>query len=573
MDVLKPLVLSVGILLAGCSVNAQSIASSSSNDQGTGRIRGRVVVADTGSPIAGARVVVWGDQAPPPHETITSADGVYEVAGLPPGAYFASASRDGFLNMGYGQRQPRVMDRGSAITVEAGHTAERIDFALPRGGAILVKVTDAAGEPLAGLRVQIQRFQYGADGQRRPASVPTGDRPGLTRTDDRGEVRAFGLMPDNYIVRAEAGMPKDRAEGFAPTYYPGTVNVAEAEIVTLGTSEERVVQFAMIASRLNRISGSVVASAGGPATGTDLQLAPGDGGSGTTYGAGTVAADGTFAIAGVPRGSYLLQVRHGARPRYEEIARGNMGSIFGRVRGEFASMPIAVDGEDVTGLRIVTSRGATISGRVVFDGQAARPSPDEQRVFALPPGMAGGGWAAVGSSVYDFPPEAAVAADGSFQITGASGTVQLDITTRDWTVKSIALNGRDITDDAMDLTQGDAVSDIVITVTDTRTTLSGQVHDREGRLVRNYAVVVLPRDPLPGAATSRRIHTASPNAAGQFEITRIRPGRYVVAAVEWMENGSQFAPQVQQRLRRDARELVVNAGQSVSLDLELKTEP
>jgi hypothetical protein len=518
-------------------------------------------------------VVVWGDQAPPPREASTNADGIYEVGQLPAGAFFVSATQDGFLGMAYGRPQPRAMDRGSAVTVEAGRTVERIDFALPRGGAIVAKVTDAAGEPLVGVRVQIQRFQYGANGERRPASAPTGGRPGLATTDDRGEVRAFGLMPDNYIVRADAGMPKDRAEGFAPTYYPGTASVADAAIVTLGVSEERVVQFAMIASRLNRITGSVVTSAGGPAAGMDLQLAPGDGASGTTYGAGKVAADGTFAIAGVPRGTYLLQVRQDARPSPEAIARGNTGSLFGRVRGEFASMPVTVGGDDVTGLRVVTSRGATISGRVVFDGHAARPSPAEQHVLAVLPGMAGGAWAVAGSSVYDFPPEAAVAADGSFQITGVSGPVQLDMMTRDWTVKSITLNGRDITDEAVDLTGTDAVSGIVITLTDTKTTVAGQVHDRDGRLVRNYVVVVLPSDPVSPAATSRWIHTSTPNAVGHFEIGRIRPGRYVVAAVEWMENGSQFAPEVQQELRRGARPFIVNEGQSVSLDLELRTAP
>jgi hypothetical protein len=35
-----------------------------------------------------------------------------------------------------------------------------------------VRVTDDAGEPLAGAQVQVQRFQYAADGQRRLTNVP-----------------------------------------------------------------------------------------------------------------------------------------------------------------------------------------------------------------------------------------------------------------------------------------------------------------------------------------------------------------------------------------------------------------
>jgi len=546
----------------------------SADQRDTGRIRGRVVAAETGAPLRGARVIVWGGDAARPHDCDTDADGRYEVGQLPPGSFFVSAAKSEYLSVAYGQARLRLMEPGAAVMVEAGQTVEHIDLALPRGGVIVVRLTDDDGQPFAGALIQIQRFQYATDGEQRLNNVPTGIR-GPAITDDRGELRAFGLAPGKYVIRAtvrsirlaSAGIA---TRGFAPTYYPGKTSAGDAQVVSLGLSEEKAVQFTMIASPLSRVAGIVVTSAGQPAAGMDLQLAPPDGESGTVYGTGSVAEDGTFSIAGVPRGNYTLQVRQGARPRHEDIIRvRETGVAPRRVRGEFASVPVTIGDENVTDLRIVTSPGATIRGRVVFDGASAPPSTNELRVVAVPPGLAGGGWAVVGSSVYDFPPDAGLAADGRFEITGASGRVQLDLRAEGWMLESITLNDREITDEALDLAARDSVSDVVITMTDMVTSVAGYVRDQDGQLVRNYVVVLLPRDPIAPTSVSRWIRTSRPSADGRFEIRHVRPGAYVAAAVEWIELGRQFAPEFQQLLRRGAHELTVGKGQTMTIDLPL----
>jgi hypothetical protein len=178
----------------------------------------------------------------------------------------------------------------------------------------------------------------------------------------------------------------------------------------------------------------------------------------------------------------------------------------------------------------------------------------------------------MGSSVYDFPPDGAVASDGTFQIAGASGRVQLDAGGGDWIVKSITLDGREIIGEVMDLTGANAVSGIVITLTDNVASVAGVVRGQDGQLVRNCTVILLPRDSIDPAAASRWIHTAQSDGSGRYQVRMVLPGRYVAAAVEYIEPGQQFAPEFQRLWRRGARELVVVEGQALALDLTLTTD-
>ena len=61
----------------------------------TARIRGRILAADTGQPLGRSQVTLGGPSLQPPRRTLTDADGRYEFAGLPAGAYSVSASKTG----------------------------------------------------------------------------------------------------------------------------------------------------------------------------------------------------------------------------------------------------------------------------------------------------------------------------------------------------------------------------------------------------------------------------------------------------------------------------------------------
>jgi len=266
-----------------------------------------------------------------------------------------------------------------------------------------------------------------------------------------------------------------------------------------------------------------------------------------------VVADGTFALSGIAPGEHSIEIRPMPRP--------------GMSGGEFASVPVTVAGTDVNGLRIVTGKGATVSGRVVFEGTASRDSPAPLRVMAMPvdpsnmPIFFGSGDPLANGVLDD---------KGNFQLGGSSGRVFLNVTTPpSWVIKSVTMDGEDITDEPLELTGKSSLSGIVIRLTDKLTQISGRVNDGRGQLLRDYVVVIQPVEQKEPLMASRSTRTARPDTNGRFETRGMRPGRYIATAIETLEQGRQFSPEFREQLRRGGREFSAREGETVTLDLTL----
>ena len=239
----------------------------------------------------------------------TDADGRYEISSLPAGRYSIFVSRNGYVSLQFGQQRP--FESGRPLDLGDGQLMDRIDFALPRGSVITGRVTDEVGEPMAGVRVQAMRYQYLATGQRQLVPVMGGPAFSLV-TNDLGEFRVYGLMPGTYLVgatyedRMMAPFPVDPGpaprdnenDGFAVTYYPGTVSSEDAQPVTVGIAEEATASFALVPARMTRISGLVRNSQGKPVIGVFLTVRTGMGmGMMMSRGGSATGADGSFTIS------------------------------------------------------------------------------------------------------------------------------------------------------------------------------------------------------------------------------------------------------------------------------------
>jgi hypothetical protein len=162
--------------------------------------------------------------------------------------------------------------------------------------------------------------------------------------------------------------------------------------------------------------------------------------------------------------------------------------------------------------------------------------------------------------------------NGNFRLGASLGRAFLMVTTPpSWVIKSITVEGDDITDQPLDMTGRQSLSGVVIRMTDKLTQVSGRVTDGRGQLLKDYVVVIQAAEAKEPIVASRFLRTARPDTNGRFETRGLRPGRYVATAIEVLEQGRQFAPEFQEQLRHSAKEFSVREGETVALDLTLTT--
>jgi protocatechuate 3,4-dioxygenase beta subunit len=444
-------------------------------------VTGRVTASSTGEPLRRAQVQLNANDSQVRRTTTTDAEGRYRFTDLPGGRYSVIATKAGYVALQYGQR--RSTEPGKPVLLGDGQTINAVNLALPRGGVIAGRVTDEFGEPIARANVQAMRYFYSPDGQRRPQTN------GTAMTDDLGQFRVFGLTPGEYIVSASGqlgfvgfvGGPTtvDTSETYLTSYYPGTPNILEAQTVSLATGQEMTVQFALGAGRLSRVAGTVADSTGKPFANaiTTLQTASGAF-LGVGPSGGVTSPDGTFSIANVAPGDYVLNVQ----PTNRGAADTGLA--------ESAAVPVTVGDADLLNLRIVTSTGATVRGRVVFEGSARRDNGQGGKIRVLPqtagPTQIFGGISADSGFVGD---------DGRFELKGVRGQLVFRVAAgAAWTLKAVRLEGNDVTDTPIDLSGPDGLSGLTVVLTDKLTDVSGQVTDGSGSAVKEFLVVLQPSE-------------------------------------------------------------------------------
>jgi hypothetical protein len=435
----------------------------------------------------------------------------------------------------------------STIVLKDAEVRENADIAMPRGLAISGRVVDDRGDPLARVRIRLERL----DGQM-PGSV------GQQReTDDRGQFRHFGLTAGSYIVCADPdelpsipGFKVTSRPRLVPTCYPSVIEEGAAEPVVLTTSDADGIDIRMRRTRTFAISGIVVGASSGPPDGASLSLTSFRGtGSGTTP--VRLEPDGSFSISDLVPGSYIL---HAGMSPY------GMGASHADVPR--AELPVRIDAEDLTGVVLAMRMPARVAGQMTFDDPSSRPA-EPLRVTIE---------ARRNDGFFDMqrPLRSELTPELTFELTNLMGPMVVSIAglPRGWVVREVRYRGRDITDVPTEFRTGDDA--IEVALTSRGAVVSGRVTGEADDGARNLRVMIFPVDPVrrkhrPDAYA----HTVS--ADGRFSLPPHRAGDYLLIAVSEMDGRYFRDRKAFEKLAQYAERVTLLEGERREMELRVVT--
>lgn len=499
-----------------------------------------VVVDAAGKPIARVWLAVLGPDVPGAKTVVSDDQGRFAFSALPAGRFDLVASKTGYVNAAFGERHSGGL--GTAIRLAVGQQLNDLRVRLVRGATVSGTIVDEKGAPAqsnAGAWTRV--FLDGSWAEWQIASGRQGETIGT--------YRIVGLAPGTYVIR------EYRSDGASVTLAEGEertgVNLRLSPISAVSTSA---------------ISGTVRLENGRTMQGVSVEVNPPNL-PGIPYASlnlrmPRVDATGRFTVDQVPAGEYVL-IAHGA-----DFNVGGPGAQRSFL-AYWAEAPVTVDGHTQTVVTMTLEPGVTVTGTLIWKG-ANPPDVVASKIWVdvIP---AGPKWAvarrAGGNHTNQLGP------DGRFIMTGVPwGLYSLHVVgpinaLDRWTLESATLGDRDVLDAPFEITRGQDVSGLVLTMTDRAAVLSGSVRDRAGRATADPTVIVFPADEHLWPTASRRIRGVRPDTSGEFVVADLPAGDYLVATVSDADINAWYDPKFLAPLAGRAMRVTLAMGEAKTVVL------
>lgn len=551
----------------------------------TARLSGRVVTADSNTPVRSADLSLIGATAGLGTKVAsTDEEGRFDLPDVPVGTYTLQISKPGFVTSTFGPKPG-----ADQFSLGPGQHVKVEDLRLVRAGAVSGRILDAFGEPIADVAVTAWRVQFLTPAQRRVVSTRS------FRTNDLGEFRVYGLQPGQYFISASRTADALIA---LPTFYPGTGSAAEATAVDLkGGQDVTGIQIQLTRMAYGQVTGTVTTSTARPYDSAVVWLIPARADDALFSNAlmATTDAQGQFRIVNVSPGAYSVEVF--SRAWTEKVAK--TGSASAGPPGDVGNAPVTVTSGSTQDVSIQTSRGFRVRGRVIVDGDsAAAGSSARFRVAALPARMT--------ISAMSVPAVADVGPDGSFVLEGVYGDRIIRLLSAPGSsvpppppppppppsssqapppqvvpgaaargpaagsaLLRVMLRGNDVTDPGIAVTAD--VDGLEVHVTSQPSRVEGRAVTAAGEPLGAYTAVVYSIDRnewmLPHA---RRYTTVQGKAGGTFVLTGLPAGNYLAALVTDANRDRWADPDYLDSLRPVATPFTVTDGSTTTITLQVR---
>lgn len=523
---MKPLTRTVILLaMVSCCAGRHYVSYSQTKappKKATATVSGRVTVGGKGR--AGIFVGLgrnnFASTQTPPRNAITDADGNYRISGVPPGSYYVAPMSALFVV----EDSNPVTQIGKQLLLSEGEIVEDIDFAMMRGSVITGKVTESDGRPVVEQRVSA----ISVDQTNRSYVAQS-----LFQTDDRGIYRIFGLRAGRYKVAA--GQTDDRylgsagRPGYQPVFYPNATSADQAKIVELAEGEQATNIDITMSRALPgfTVSGTIVnGETNKTATNIRVVLQKMNDDRGSFTQAGTISNQkGEFRLENIPPGKYsIVLMAQDSELRADPL--------------EFQLLD-----QDLTGLVVRTSHGASVSGTVQVEGTndpGTMAKLRQLRIYAWVQGGMGGGAR-----------PSLIAADGGFRIAPLpAGIVNFEFVGMDYSETGFILlrverDGVVVPRGGFDIKAGEQVSGVRIVLTRGNGTVRGTVTFQNGPPTPGMRFLV--RLSKPGD-NELRLSPKEVDARGRFMIEGVLPGVYDLSVNSIDPGSRQRAPSATQSI-------------------------
>jgi hypothetical protein len=573
----------------------QAVPAASGASQGPGELAGRVVDAQTHTPLPEAIVTLGGRGAPA--RVLADPQGRFVFRDLAPGTVTLTATRAGYLGNGSGDRDPAAPPLFVDLASDQ-HVAD-LTLSLWKLGAISGTVA-ADGEPLVGIEIRALRRTLVAGAWRLLAVV-------TTTTDDRGAYRLSGLLPGEYIVAARPdrdpdtalllsllaatpassadvmaaatasslGVPErdSRLRTYGLTFYRDAQTSGLATRVPIDAGADKTgVDFHLRAVRGVRVSGTLT-GLDGPAEGLVVRLLPADSAlesDPVEFAAAACDGNGRFELANIPSGKYVVTLL--SRPAAPAAAPPSSApSPLSAEPTWWARTAVTVGTADISGITVPVHRGVVVGGRAQFNGATAPSAADiAQIALRLDP--------AEGPVPPGTPPwRGVISPDGRFTTMSAPPGqyfVRVANLPRGWTLESARVGARDAIDEALDIQSAD-VEDVVLTFSDHPLGgVNGRVLDAGGAPAPGAIVLIFPAERRAGLDTSpqaRRFRLARAAGSGTFGAGGLPAGSYLAVAVPSLAASEWQDPARLDAIAPRATRIDIAAGPAQSVTLTLAT--